>query len=99
MSNLGSWTKRMESYRYSQDDRMLTYKFEKELEPAFDQFVAMQVQKSMVLGPYDLSKEPWRYAAVQSMARKYAFKVTEKETGNTVEYVISKQKLSMQNLH
>lgn len=98
MSNQYSWTKRLESYRYSQDERMLTYKFEKELEPSFDKFVNMLDQKSMVLGPYDISKEPWRFAAVQSMSRKYSFKVTEKETENMVEYTISKQKLSKQNL-
>ena len=98
MSNQTSWTKRLESYRYSQDERMLTYKFEKELEPSFDKFNTMNEQKSMVLGPYDLSKEPWRLVAVRSMSRKYGFKVTEKETNAMVEYTVSKQKLSRQTM-
>ena len=99
MSNQSSWAIRMESYRYSQDERMIAYKYEKELVPLFEQFNSMSGPKTMVLGPFDLAKEPWRYAAVQSMCRKYNFKVTEKETKSLVEYCISKQKLSMQNLH
>lgn len=96
MSATGSWSKRLESYRYSQDERMLSWKFTKELEPEFKKLSEMQDQKSMVLGPYDLSKEPWKFTAVQSLSRKFGFKVMEKENGNLVEYYISKQKLSMQ---
>jgi hypothetical protein len=77
---------------------MLTYKFEKELVPSFDKFASMNEQKSMVLGPYDLAKEPWRLVAVRSLVRKYGFKVTEKETDTTVEYTVSKQKLSRQTM-
>ncbi len=98
MSNQNSWAKRLETYRYSQDERMLTYKFEKELTPVFDQLVSLPEQKVLVLGPYDLAKEPWRYAGVQSMARKYNFKVTANETDNLAEYTISKKSLSKQRL-
>lgn len=98
MSNQNSWAKRLETYRYSQDERMLTYKFEKELTPAFDKLVGMADQKALVLGPYDLAKEPWRYAGVQSLARKYNFKVTDREVDGLVEYIITKKSLSKQRL-
>lgn len=98
MSNQNSWTKRLESYRYSQDERLLAYKFEKELEEPFEKLMSMTDQKTMVLGPYDLTKEPWRPVAIKSLARKYGFKVTEKETETTSEYTVTKQKLSKQVL-
>jgi hypothetical protein len=97
MSNQASWAKWMDSYRYSQDDRMLSYKYEKELEPKFEAFSNAQEQKTLLVGEFDVVKEPWRCMAIKSQARKFSFKVVEKEKDSVIEYTVCKQKLSRIN--
>lgn len=94
MSNQASWSKRLESYRYSQDERMLSYKFSQELEAKFEAFSNAAGQKSLLIGEFDVSKEPWRNLAIKTAARKFNFKTLEKEKGNIMEYHVYKQKLS-----
>jgi hypothetical protein len=103
------WAKRLENYRYSQDDRMLAYKYQQELETKFDSFLANASQKSLLVGTFDVEKEPWRNMAIKETARKFQLKTAENVVGNLpsnnifsaestptslVEYTVLKQKLS-----
>ncbi len=95
MSNTGSWAKRAESHRYSQDDRGKQWRFEKELSIRIDPFIDDAKQTSIVVGTYNLELEPWRMAAVISF-RKFNLKILEKEIPNTenTEITLVKQKFS-----
>lgn len=100
MSATNSWANRMERYHYSQDDRALGYKFKKELEKKFDDFIADAKVQSLVLGEYNVQKEPWRNMAIVELARERDLKVIAKEKEDPLlEFTIVKKKLSMQRLH
>lgn len=93
MSNTSSWAKRAETHRYSQDDRMLTWKFTKELEPLVNKFLDDNARQILVVGLYNLDKEPWRMAAIISF-RKYQLKIIEKIVDGLTEVSLYKVKLS-----
>lgn len=73
MSSTEEWAKRLDK-RYSQDERMLAYKFKVELDKQVNAFLDDQKTRSLKLGPYNLSKEPWRLAAANEF-RKFQLKI------------------------
>lgn len=75
--NTVSWLKRAETHRYSQDDRMLSYKFGQELAPKINSFLDDAKSKELVLGTYNLTKEPWKLIAINEF-RKFGVKIIEK---------------------
>jgi hypothetical protein len=97
MSTTNKWMSRLDNYRYSQDERMLTYKFQKELEPVFTSFTNDNATKSLVVGNYNLENEPWRSVAIKYLARQFGLKVTDKPNSTedaNIEFTVTKQKLS-----
>jgi hypothetical protein len=93
MSNTISWTKRAQNYRYSQDDRTLSWKFRNELEPLVNSFLDNPIQQSYTVGTYNINKEPWRMAAIVDY-RKYSLKIIEKKVdGDNTEITLVKKKL------
>lgn len=74
MSNTVEWQKRQENHRYSQDDRVLAYKFTKELDPGVGLFLEDPTRKRLVVGVYNVVTEPWRLLAISSF-RKFGLKL------------------------
>ena len=97
MSKTNDWAKRLETHRWSQDDRTLSYKFQLELQPIFEKFYASN-DKQMTLGPYNLEKEPWRAMALRNVARSFGAKISNKDVVvNNVqmcEFVLQKMKIT-----
>lgn len=97
MSKTNDWAKRLETHRWSQDDRTLAYKFQQQLQPMFEKFYASN-DKQMSLGPYDLENEPWRAMTVRNLARSFGAKIGEKELLQQgkplVEFLIQKMKIT-----
>lgn len=93
------WTKRMARHRYSQDDRMLSWKFQQEIKDRVEAFMDDQKQNLLTIGRYDIKKEPWRMHGIVAWRSKYGLKVIEKRSPDTplVEFSLKKQKLSRQN--
>jgi hypothetical protein len=77
MSNTDQWQRRLDLHRYSQDDRALSYKYQRELEPIVNAFMDDVKQKTLILGSFDADKEPWRLLAINNF-RKFGLKVIEK---------------------
>jgi len=50
------------------DDRKLSYNFKKEIEPKVDAFLASQ-DKTLLIGNFNISKEPWRIMALSEFCR------------------------------
>jgi hypothetical protein len=73
MSATDEWAKRLDK-RYSQDERMLAYKFKVELDSRVNKFLDDVKTRSLLLGSFDLAKEPWRLAAANEF-RKYQLKI------------------------
>jgi len=73
MSATEEWVKRLDK-RYSQDERMLAYKFKVELDSRVNKFLDDYKAKSLLLGAFDLKKEPWRQNAANEF-RKFQLKV------------------------
>ena len=98
MSKTADWVNRITNYRYSQDDRVLAYRFAQEQEPKLLAFET-SAEKTMSVGPYNIDSEPWKVMTLKELARKFAFKLTEQidENGN-VTFMFSKQKLSRQRM-
>lgn len=93
MSDTLCWVKRAQKYRYSQDDRTLSWKFRNELEPLINSFLDNVTQQSYAVGTYNLNKEPWRMASIVDY-RKYGLKVVEKKIDNdSTEVTLVKKKL------
>jgi hypothetical protein len=101
MSATKGWLDRMDNYHYSQDDRVLGFKFKQELIRKFDEFDADVKQNSIVIGEYNIAKEPWRALAIMELARERSHKVISKpkEPESPIYvYTVIKQKLSKQRL-
>lgn len=101
MSNTDQWQKRLERHRYSQDDRMLSYKYQKELEPVVNKFLDESKEKVLVVGVFDLTREPWRRLAINEF-RKFGLKVMEKNVNEVIieskenkEALVNKTELSL----
>ena len=93
MSDTDEWLKRVETYRYSQDDRTKQWKCEKILTPIIDAFLDDAKQHTLVVGPYNLELEPWHLPAIVSF-RKYNLKVQKKDLGDDLsEITLIKQKM------
>lgn len=100
MSNTNSWLNRMEKHRYSQDDRTLSYKYQKEIEPKIDLFLNDFKISQLNLGPFNLNLEPWRLISIIEF-RKYGLKITESvdlNDKNLTLITLSKLNLSRTNL-
>jgi hypothetical protein len=93
MSNTREWSDRLALHRYSQDERALSYKFIREISGRVDAFLDDATTKSLVVGSYDLEKEPWRLAAVGDF-RKYNLKLREKATAEGTELSLHKSNRS-----
>jgi hypothetical protein len=94
MSNTTSWFNRIGGgYRYSQDERTLQYKFEKQITPLVNAFLDNPNAQTYDFGTYNLEAEPWRVAAAISF-RKYNLKILEKEIDGMTEITLVKQKMS-----
>jgi hypothetical protein len=74
MSNTSAWTKRISNYRYSQDERALSWKFKNEINSRVEAFLDDQSAKELIIGTYDIGKEPWRLLAIADY-RKYNVKI------------------------
>lgn len=101
MSATKGWMDRMDNYHYSQDDRVLGFKFKQELIRKFDEFDADVTQNSIVIGEFNIAKEPWRALAIMELARERSHKVIAKSKGEespVIIYTVLKQKLSKQRL-
>jgi hypothetical protein len=98
MSGSAEWMNRSEHHRYSQDDKMLSYKYSKEIDPIIDKFLTDQKEKSIVIGQFDSTKEPWKILTISQYC-KYNLKMIEivipdQFNKNLKEYSLHKQKLS-----
>ena len=93
MSETTSWKRRLKEHRYSQDERALQWKFEKEVHPAVDAFIDDPNVQSYNFGTYDLKAEPWRMATAISF-RKYNLKIMEASVDGKTEITLIKQKMS-----
>jgi hypothetical protein len=89
MSNTSEWVKRLETHRYSLDERALQYKFEREIKPKLDTYLSDPSTMVLVLGTYDLESEPWREFVIQDL-RKYNLKIYRKEVENLTEITLRK---------
>jgi hypothetical protein len=78
MSNTSAWKDRLAKHRYSQDERALQWKFEKEIGPKIEAFLDNAKEQTFTFGTYNLEIEPWRMAAALSF-RKYNLKILESE--------------------
>ena len=76
MSNTNEWSKRINSYRYSQDDRSLAYKFSREINDTVNTFLDDPKRRKMLVGTYDTRREPWRLLALAEF-RKFGIKIQE----------------------
>jgi hypothetical protein len=93
MSTTKSWIEHAEAYRYSQDDRTKQWKYEKSLAPTINAFLDDVKQNSLIVGQFDLKKEPWRLMAIIAY-RKYNLKIMEKTINeNLVEISVVKRKM------
>ena len=93
MSNTAEWQNRSANYRYSQDDRVLSYKYKKEIEPIVNKFLDSHTSKKLLIGTFDVSSEPWKLLAIADY-RKFGLKmrqyVKNKETPNLVSVTLVK---------
>jgi hypothetical protein len=100
MSSSIEWSKRQALHRYSQDDRVLSYKYCAEIKPMVDTFLNNLTEKKLVVGTFDVSKESWRLISI-SEYRKYNLKLVERVVDtskpNIKEIGLVKQKLSKQS--
>ncbi len=93
MSNTDEWAKRLESHRYSLDERNLAYKYEKEITESINKFLDGK-DSAMKLGEFNFVLEPWRLVALNNF-RKYGLKILEKRIpsrDNIVEITLKKVK-------
>ena len=101
MSNTTAWKDRLAKHRYSQDERALQWKFEKEVGPKIEAFLDNTKEQTFAFGTYNLETEPWRMAAALSF-RKYNLKILETDVQvdagdakqSATEITLVKQKLS-----
>ncbi len=93
MSNTSSWIERSETHRYSQDDKSLAWKYQKELEPIVDKFLADYTQQRLIIGTFNLEKEPWRMISIIYF-RKYQIKIIEKVVPAGTEITLTKIKMT-----
>ena len=56
----------------------ISYKYQKEIEPKVSAFLDDMKQKVLILGTFNLNKEPWRLLAVAEY-RKYNLKIRERK--------------------
>jgi hypothetical protein len=92
MSNTESWIKRVENPRVP-DSRAKQWQYEKELCVVIDPFIDDQKTNTFTVGQFDLTKEPWRLAAINNAFRKYNLKVLQHVVGDLTEIVLVKKKL------
>ncbi len=97
MSNSAEWTKRLDTHRYSQDERALANRFIREIKPRVDEFIDKSKEKSLLIGTYNLDKEPWRYLAVLEFRNHVSVQLKKTESGLT-EIMILRKTLSRQRL-
>ena len=93
MSETASWKRRLKNHRYSQDERALQWKFEKEVHPAVDAFIDDPNVQFYNFGTYDLKAEPWRMATAVAF-RKFNLKIVETDNNGKTDITLVKQKMS-----
>jgi hypothetical protein len=77
MSHTKEWSNRMENYHYSQDDRTLSYKYQRELEGKINKFLSDPKENELQMGSFNLTMEPWRLLAISDF-RKFGLQLVEK---------------------
>lgn len=82
MSNTNEWAKRINSEKNNTVVKVAIWKFQKEIEDKFNNFLDGNTQVLFV-GEYDLTKEPWRLEAI-SVWKKYNIKIVEKKLENNL---------------
>ena len=100
MSNMHEMRQRMATHHYSQDDRTLAYKYQKELEPVINKFIDDFKETNFFLGTFNLAKEPWRLVSVGEL-RKFGLKLLEKPNAankDLTDLSFTKKKLTKQRL-
>ncbi len=93
MSNSVEWTNKSQNYDYSTDTRAIAWRFRKEIEPKIESFLDDVKQKTMVIGSYNLTNEPWRMNVILEW-RKFGIKVCEKVVNDLTEITLKKQNIS-----
>ena len=78
MSTSSEWIDRLNTHHYSKDDRMLSYNFKNEIMPIIDKFMDDFKENTLIIGSYNLSREPWRLLPLYE-CRKSGFKIIQKE--------------------
>lgn len=100
MSASREWTKRQDRYHYSQDDRTLSYKFKKELDPMVDKFIDTPGELSVLIGSFNIAVEPWRLLSVNDF-RQLGLKVVERKNEKDpalTDLFLVKKRMSQQRL-
>ena len=94
MSDSKEWIQRIETYRYSQDDRAKAGKYAKEYDQKVKDFLSNFKEKVLECGEFDVKKEPWRLLALAGF-RKYNLKFVQKPGDKGLMKVsLVKQKIS-----
>lgn len=73
MSQTKEWVNRYNNRHWSQDERALSSKFQKEVDTKIDDFLGAR-ENSLLLGEFNLDQEPWRVLALNDF-KKYNLKI------------------------
>jgi hypothetical protein len=90
--NTVEWKKKQQNYRYSQDERQLSYKFMLEIDEKIQKFLDEYEAKTLILGPYNMEKEQWRLKTIQHYFRNFVTVKEEDATDNLKKLVLGKKK-------
>jgi hypothetical protein len=77
MSKTKTWNRRLQNHSYSLDDRNLSYNFSKNLEKDILKFLDNHEAHTMLIGEFNIEKEPWRMLAINDY-KKFGVKILEK---------------------
>jgi len=100
MSASKEWVSRLESHRYSQDDRGLAQRFQAAQTELVNKFLADHTEQTLVLGSFNLEKEAWRLLTLHYF-RGLNVKIIQQQDPDHPELtriILRKQKLSSVNL-
>ena len=87
MAHLTKWNDRYQHKRWSQDDKVKMYRFEKELEKSIEDLFSNKL-KRIDLEPFMQSNEPWKLTVIRQICNKHGVKyidITNKIESEKVE--------------
>jgi hypothetical protein len=99
MAHLPSWNDRYQDKRWSQDDRVKMYRFEKDLEKKIDSLY--NNIKRVDLEPFIESNEPWKMAVINQMCNKHGVKAINmtKKVESENQLIEVKEKMEQLNVN